>query len=117
MKADSAYLAHIRDSVDRVLAYTKDGRDAFFADSKTQDAVIRNLEIVGEAVKNLSAGFRDAHPEVPWRVMARMRDTLIHRYFGVKLDLVWGVVANDLPDLRPRLDEYIEKLEPGAASP
>jgi uncharacterized protein with HEPN domain len=60
----------------------------FFVDIKTQDAVVRNLEIIGEATKNLSDEIRSNHPEVPWKNLAGMRDRLIHQYFGVNLDIV-----------------------------
>jgi uncharacterized protein with HEPN domain len=97
MKDDRVYLLHIRDSLDRIVEYTATGRDAFLADAKTQDAVIRNFEIIGEAVKNLSENRKDAHPDVPWKRIAGMRDLLIHRYFGVKLESVWEVIESELP--------------------
>ena len=100
MKDDRVYLLHIRDSRHRVVEYTANGRDAFPADTKTQDAVIRTLEIIGEGVKNISAVHKDLHPDVPWKHIAGMRDLLIHRYFGVKLELVWAVVEDELPDFR-----------------
>lgn len=99
MKQDRVYLLHIRDAIRRIRAYTTAGKEAFLADSKTQDAVIRNLEIIGEAVKQLSAGLKDANPEVPWRRIAGMRDKLIHEYFGVNLRLVWEAVERELPGL------------------
>ena len=92
MKDDRVYLLHIRDCLERIAHYTLDGRDAFFADTKTQDAVIRNFEVIGEAVKNLSQTYKNAHPDVPWKRIAGLRDLLIHRYFGVKLDTVWKVI-------------------------
>jgi uncharacterized protein with HEPN domain len=70
-----------------------------------QDAVIRNLEIIGEAVKGLSEDLRSANPEVLWRQIAGMRDVLIHHYFGVKLETVWQVVVDHLPNLRQRIEE------------
>jgi len=75
-----------------------------------QDAVIRRLEIVGEAVKNLPPPFRSKHPEIPWKQMAGMRDILIHEYFDVDLILTWKVVKNELPSIKKRLLKLIEEL-------
>ena len=107
MKDDRVYLMHIRDCLTRIAEYTQDGREAFFADTKTQDAVIRNLEVIGEAVKNLSQAHRDAHPDIPWKRIAGLRDLLIHRYFGVKLDTVWEVIERELPNLRQAIERML----------
>lgn len=80
----------------------------FLSDLKTQSAVLHQLLIIGEAVKRLSPGFRDSHPEVPWRLIAGTRDKLIHFYEGVDLDEVWKMVTADLP----RLIGWIEPLVP-----
>lgn len=100
MKDDSVYLRHIMEAIDRIRSYTSAGRDAFGQDLKTQDAVMRNLQIIGEASKKISAEMRDAHTDVPWKNMTGMRDRVVHDYFGVSLDIVWDVVANHLPALR-----------------
>jgi uncharacterized protein with HEPN domain len=76
-----------------------------------QDAVVRNLEIVGEAAKRVSPDLRKRAPGVPWREMAGMRDKLVHDYFGVDLDLVWDVVATELPAARARILLLLEELE------
>src|ERR1700730_15033130 len=110
MKDDRVYLLHIQDAIQRVMDYTCDGREFFMADLKTQDAVIRNIEIIGEATKNLSAALKGLYPGVPWKQIAGMCDTLIHRYFGVKLDLVWQVVENDLSAFRSRIQACLENL-------
>ena len=107
MKDDRVYLRHIRDCLERVADYARDGRGAFLADSKTQDAVIRNFEIVGEAVKNLSQAHKDAHPAIPWKRIAGLRDLLIHRYFGVKLETVWELIEREVPGLRAAIDEML----------
>ena len=72
---------------------------AFLQDKRTQDAVVRNIEILGEAAKNISNLFRAQHPDIPWKNIAGMRDKLIHDYFGVNLDVVWDVVQTDMPPL------------------
>ncbi len=99
MKDDRIYLGHIRAAIDDIRAYTSAGRDAFVAEKMRQDAVIRKLEIIGEAVKQLSDRARLLHPEIPWKQIAGMRDRLTHGYFGVDLTLVWGVVERDLQPL------------------
>jgi uncharacterized protein with HEPN domain len=97
------YLADMRDAVDRILRYTMGGRAAFFADPMVQDAVIRNLEVMGEAVRQVSATTRAAHPEIPWKQIAGTRDRVIHGYFTVDLEIVWEIVETELPPLSERL--------------
>jgi len=115
MKDDRFYLLHIRDAVERVLDYTRDGKDAFLGDRKTQDAVIRNIEISGEAPKNLGDALKVAHPDIPWKQIAGMRDTLIHRYFGVRLDLVWQVVESDLAEFMAQVEAMLSAPPPASA--
>ena len=109
MRDDRVYLCHIRDALARIVDYARDGRAAFLADVKTQDAVIRNLEVVGEAAKNLSDAFKETHPDVPWRLIAGMRDKLIHQYFGVKLELVWDTVAGHVPVLLAKVEALLQE--------
>lgn len=100
MKDDAVYLRHILDAIDRIVSYTAAGRESFRSDLKTQDAVLRNLQVIGEAAKKVSDGTRASHPEVAWKDMAGMRDRVVHDYFGVSLDIVWDVVENHLGPLR-----------------
>lgn len=102
---DDAYLAHILEAIAAIESYTRDGREDFLTDRKTQDAVVRNLEIIGEAVKGLSESFRSAHSELPLRQLAGMRDRLIHQYFGIDLELLWAVVEKRLPELRRSIEQ------------
>ena len=113
MKDDRVYLAHIRDSVDLIREYTREGKSAFMDDRKTQDAVVRNLEIIGEAAKNVSEQLRRAHEDVPWRRIAGMRDKLIHEYFGVNLEVVWSAVEQELP----KLGEQVRAILRSVAKP
>jgi uncharacterized protein with HEPN domain len=110
VKDERVYLLHAVEAIDAILRYTTAGREAFFADGKTQDAVIRNIEIIGQAVKGVSDSTRALEPGVPWRQIAGMRDKLIHEYFGVDLALVWDVVERELPVLRPRLEVLSQRL-------
>ena len=110
MKHDCVYLRHIRDAIDRVLEYTSEGEKSFYADPKTQDAAVRNLEVIGEGVKNLSEEVKAEHTDVPWRRIAGMRDKMIHQYFGLNLQLVWETIRKGLPTLRQKIDAILELL-------
>lgn len=105
-----ASLLDMIEAAERAIQYCADMDYAtFLRDHKTQDAVTRNIEILGEAVKNVDAAFRTAHADIPWKNIAGMRDKLIHDYFGVNFDVVWNVVDLELPQLLPLL----QKLVPG----
>jgi uncharacterized protein with HEPN domain len=107
VKDDQVYLAHVRDAIARIDTFTSGGRERFLVDVMVQDAVIRNLEVIGEAVKGLSDELRTANADVPWKQIAGMRDVLIHHYFGVKLETVWQVVIDHLPPLRQRVEQLL----------
>ncbi|MGE0643722.1 MAG: DUF86 domain-containing protein [Nitrospira sp.] len=108
MKDDRIYLLHIRDAIQQILTYTATGPESFFGDRKTQDAVVRNLEIIGEATKRLSQSLKDAHSDIAWKPIAGMRDKLIHEYFGVNLQLIWDVVKRDLPSLELKIAQLLD---------
>ena len=110
MKDDRIYLLHVRDAIHYIVNYTSAGKESFFSDRKTQDAVVRNLEIIGEAIKRVSVTLKEAHPDIAWKPIAGMRDKLIHDYFGVNLQLVWDVVEGDLPVLQQKIVRLLEAL-------
>lgn len=104
IRDDFVYMSHIRDALQQILTYT-DGMDYtdFSLKRMTQDAVIRQFEIIGEATKNLSDTFRERYPGMPWKDLAGFRDKLIHQYFGVDLSMVWRSVVDDVPMLQNEL--------------
>ena len=101
MPRDSrVYLEDILEAIGAIREYTSGmSRESFGRDRKTVDAVLRNLEVIGETVKRLPTEVRSAEPEVEWPKIAGLRDVLIHAYFGVDLDIVWDVVQNKVPSL------------------
>ena len=104
MKRDiRLYLQDVWESILAIEEYTKNlTEEGFHNNRQIQDAVIRRLEIVGEATKNIDDDFRKKHPDIPWKKMAGMRDILIHEYFGVNLKRLWQVIRMDLPGLKQK---------------
>lgn len=105
---DVLFLKHVLGAATDIGSFTSEGRAAFMADRKTQSAVIRQLEIIGEAVKPLSPALTLSEPAIPWRQIAGARDRLIHAYFSVDLDAVWSMVEQDLPALRANVQRILE---------
>lgn len=85
--------------------------DDFIEDRKTQYAVIRAIEIIGEASKNVPSSFKEAHRGISWREMATMRDRLIHSYFGVDLIIIWDTVCEDLPPFVPKIKALLGEID------
>ena len=102
------YLGDIKDAVAKAQKFLAGMTyEQFAADEKTAFAVVRCLEILGEAARKIPESIRTRYPQVPWREMTGMRDILIHDYFGVNLRVVWNTVQNDLPPLNPQIDQII----------
>lgn len=110
-KDPRVYLAHILERADRIEAYVRDGEAAFMRDTKTQDAVIWNFEVIGEAAKPVPPEYRAAHPSIPWQLMAGFRDVLIHGYEGVDLGRAWITATRDLPRVRGAILAILPPLE------
>jgi uncharacterized protein with HEPN domain len=108
-RTDRDFLSDIREAIHRIATYVAGmSYETFIADVKTQDAVIRNLEIIGEATKNLSEELLRKYPDIPWKSVAGVRDRLIHHYFGVNLDIVWQIATAELPQVSSILEKNKE---------
>ncbi|MCO5381534.1 MAG: DUF86 domain-containing protein [Methanosarcina barkeri] len=111
-KNDLIYLNHILNSIERIEEYTGNiEKSNFLSNNLVQDGTIRQIEIMGEATKNLSKDFREKYPKVPWSDIAGMRDRLIHHYFGVDLQAVWSTVKVDIPDLKDDILAILDVFE------
>lgn len=119
MSKNRVYLEDILESVTRIEEYTRSSDFAVFErNTEQQDAVIRRLEIIGEAVKNLPEEVRQRYPDIPWKQIAGMRDVLIHEYSHVSLDRVWKVVTDHLGDLKKTTEKILsEQNETGDSPP
>jgi uncharacterized protein with HEPN domain len=104
------YLADILDAIGKVMRFIEGMTlEEFTQDDKTVFAVVRGLEIIGEATKQIPSSVRDQHTEIPWREMAGMRDKLTHGYFGVNLAVVWKTATEDLPTLEPAIRRLLSE--------
>jgi uncharacterized protein with HEPN domain len=100
------FLADIIEAAEKVAGFIQGMTlEAFLSDEKTQYAVVRGLEVIGEATKKLPAPLKESHPQVPWRQMAGMRDKLVHDYFGVNSEVVWKTAIEDIPRIAAALRE------------
>ncbi len=104
-RTNSHFLSDMKTSIDRIEEYTRemeleDLRD----DQKTMDAVIRNLEIIGEAARNLDSDIRKDHPAIPWRKIIGLRNIISHAYFGIDWENIWKIIREDIPEFRDELE-------------
>jgi uncharacterized protein with HEPN domain len=104
------FLEHILEAIQKIEAYTKGfKKEDFFGNKLVQDGVIRNLEIIGEATKRIPEAIRGGYPQIEWKKIAGMRDVLIHGYFGVDIEKVWGVIKNRIPELKSTVSKILKQ--------
>lgn len=107
MKDDKVYIEHILEAIQAIESYKKGlNFESFLENKMASDAIIRELEIIGEASNRISEHFQKEHPDIPWRKIIGIRNTLIHEYFGINKKVVWDTCENDLPKLK----EFMRKL-------
>jgi uncharacterized protein with HEPN domain len=99
-KDDLPYLQHIKLSLERIGEYASAGREVFSKDSKTQDAILRNLQTMAESTQKLSTSLKGKYPEVPWVKLSGFRNILVHNYLGLNLDRIWEVVEKNIPEFK-----------------
>jgi len=105
------YLSDIWESIIAIEEYTQPiTEEDFYENRQAQDAIVRRLEIIGEAVKNIDDDFRKNYPEIPWKKIAGLRDIITHEYFGVKLERIWEVIRKDIPDLKKKMTRIKEVI-------
>ncbi|GAB4240069.1 MAG: DUF86 domain-containing protein [Stanieria sp.] len=111
MKDDRLYLTNIKECIERIENYTRDGKEVFLQTTIIQDTVIRNFEIIGEATKRLSSYIKTAYPDVPWQQIAGFRDVLIHDYLKININRVWNVIEQNLPQLKATVETILQDLK------
>ena len=113
--SDRDWTLFIRDictCADKVLLYTKDmSREDFFSDSKTFDAVIRNLQVIGEAAKKLPSDVKRKYKSIEWKKMTGLRDIVVHDYFGINEDIVWDVIQSKIPELKQSIELLLKDID------
>jgi len=111
-RGDKEFLLDMIEAINRIELYTNElSYQDFLEKIETQDAVVRNFEIIGEAVKNISKKMKTLYNNVQWKEIAGMRDKVIHFYFGVNWDIVWKAAKDDLPQLKEKIKKILKKIE------
>jgi uncharacterized protein with HEPN domain len=108
-KNPEVYLGHILEAIGKIKTFTKDmDRDEFLENDLVMDAVVRNIEIIGEAIKNLPEEFKKNNPSIQWKDIAGMRDRIVHFYFGLDFQVIWDTVQIDIPELEEKIRKLVK---------
>jgi uncharacterized protein with HEPN domain len=111
MRDTNERLRDIQEAIAQIMKYTSSGRETFDQNELIQGWVILHLQNIGEAIRTIPPDFKNDHPEIPWAQISRMRNILVHIYFGINRDRVWSVVENDLPNLKTSVDTILNTGE------
>lgn len=113
-KDPKIFIQHILDCIELIEDYTRDvSREDFVKSSQLQDSVIRRIEVIGEAVKNIPQEIKNRYPDIPWKSVAGMRDILIHEYWGIDLNLTWEVATKEIFEIKRKMLVIMENLKTG----
>jgi uncharacterized protein with HEPN domain len=107
---DRLYLVHTQECIARIELYTAEGKMAFMADTRTQDAVLRNLHTLAESSQRISDTLKATQPDMDWRAIAALRNVVVHDYLGIDLNQIWDIVQNDLPGLKRAIAAMLREL-------
>jgi uncharacterized protein with HEPN domain len=112
-KDPNVFLAHARDCLERITEYATDGEEVFLTDRRTQDAILRNLEIVGQCIKDAGVDhLASLDASIDWRIIGDFRNVLAHAYLSIKIEMVWSIIQNEVPRLSNALKIILENWEP-----
>jgi uncharacterized protein with HEPN domain len=110
MKTDELFLKHMIESIEAIFEYTKHETEQTFKTKRiVQSASLRELEIIGEAVKNLSEKTKEQHKQIPWKIIAATRDKITHHYFGIDTTIIWNIIKKELPNLKKEIQNILNK--------
>ncbi len=110
MKDDKLYLIHISECIERIKNYTPNNKEIFFRDTKTQDAVLRNLHTLTESIQHISNNLKKQYPEIDWRAISAFRNVVVHDYLGIDIERVWDIINRDLSDLESKIKVILDQL-------
>jgi uncharacterized protein with HEPN domain len=111
VRDQGVYLEHILECIERVQRYTTDGLESLLDDQKTQDAVLRNLQVLSESCMRMSSEIRDRRKEIDWKGIARFRNVVVHDYFEIDLEEIWEIIQRDLPPLATVIGEELARVD------